>query len=278
VRVPFERLHHLVTVPAAVNGVEAPFVLDTGIGLTLLSTWLQEEAGCELTGARFSGRRMSGQEVEVPMAAAHSLRLGPVEQIGLEVGVIDLGELSLGSRAVGGFLSLAYFAEAPFTFDYAGRAVVIETPSSLDERRRAGDAVELSLERDGPSLVAFMPLTIPGGRSMSVAVDTGSETLILDGRFASEVGIDLERRDLRRVEGTDETGHAFVRTFARLAGIIHPTDEPELAQTEPEVMFQRIIHDGLIGDAFLRRYSATFDVETCSLILGPGEGDPGGAY
>jgi hypothetical protein len=214
----------------------------------------------------------------VPLAGARSVRFGPIEQRSLEVGVIDLGELSVGEHPIGGFLSLAFLAESPFTFDYRHEQVVVETPRSLDERRRAGDAVELSLERDGPSLVAFMPLTIPGGRSISVEVDTGSETLILDERFAAEVGIDLERPELRRMEGTDETGHAFVRTFARLAGVIHPTDEPELAQTEPEVMFQRIIHDGLIGDSFLRRFSATFDVEACSLILGPGEGDPGGPY
>ena len=204
----------------------------------------------------------------MPLAAARSIRFGPIERAA-EVGVIDLGDLQAGAGPIGGFLSLDFFAGSPFTFDYANRAIVVETPASLAERRRAGDVIELRLERDGPSLVAFMPLTIPGGRSVSVEVDTGSDTLILDERFAAEVGIDLERHDLRRIEGADETGYAFVRTFAKLAGIIHPTDEPELAQTEPAVMFQRIIHDGLIGDVFLCRYSATYDLEACTLILAP---------
>jgi len=33
-----------------------------------------------------------------------------------------------------------------------------------------------------------------------------------------------------------------------------------LAQDDPEVMFQRIIHDGLLGDAFRRRHVVKFDV------------------
>jgi predicted aspartyl protease len=263
-RIPFERFQHLVTVPAAVNGVDGRFVLDTGIGLTLVSTRLAEAAGCELTGASFLGRRMSGQEVEVPLAAARSLRFGPIAHEGLDVGVIDLGDIPTD-----GFLALGFFAGAPFTFDYPTGEIVVETPASLAERRTAGDAIEVALDRDGPSLVAHMALTIPGGREISVEVDTGSDSLILDERFASDLGIDLDNPNWRRVEGSDETGHAYVRTFAKLAGEIHPAYAPELAQTEPDVMFQRIIHDGLIGDAFLRRFAVTYDLEDCSMIVAP---------
>jgi hypothetical protein len=35
---------------------------------------------------------------------------------------------------------------------------------------------------------------------------------------------------------------------------------PELAQRDPGVMFQRIIHGGLVGRAFLRNFVVTFDV------------------
>jgi hypothetical protein len=33
------------------------------------------------------------------------------------------------------------------------------------------------------------------------------------------------------------------------------------------VRFERIIHDGLLGDAFLRRFSVTFDVPGSRLIF-----------
>ena len=37
----------------------------------------------------------------------------------------------------------------------------------------------------------------------------------------------------------------------------------------PEVMFQRIIHDGLIGDAFLRNFVVTWDIAASQIVLAP---------
>ena len=96
----------------------------------------------------------------------------------------------------------------------------------------------------------------------------GSDALILAERLAGEVGVDLADPGVRRVEGTDETGHAFTRFFTRLEGRIHPTGVPELVQEAPAVMFQRIIYDGLVGDAFLRRFRVTFDVPHRRILFG----------
>ena len=68
----------------------------------------------------------------------------------------------------------------------------------------------------------FMPLTIPGGRSISVEIDMGSDQQILDEGFAEETGASLDSDGERRVEATDETGHAYTRRFTRLAGRILP--------------------------------------------------------
>jgi len=70
------------------------------------------------------------------------------------------------------------------------------------------------------------------------------------------------------VDGTDETGHAYTRWFTKLSGEIHLPSAPELAQHAPDVQFQRIIHDGLVGDAFLRRFAVTYDVAGAELIFG----------
>jgi 2-methylisocitrate lyase-like PEP mutase family enzyme len=52
--VPFRRLEHLVTVPVSVDGLEARFVLDTGIGVTLLSSALAASVGCAPDGRNFT--------------------------------------------------------------------------------------------------------------------------------------------------------------------------------------------------------------------------------
>ena len=176
--VAFERIAHLVTVPVVLNGVEARFVVDSGIGLTIVRDTL---SGCVSTGESFTGTRMSGQSVTVPLGVAPSLVLAGQEHRDVPVGLLDMG----------------------------------------------------------------------------------SDVLILDERFA-----ELGAGEARRVDGTDETGNAYTRTFATLPGRIHPAGAPELSQADPDVMFQSIVYDGLVGDAFLRGFPAvTFDVAAGSLVL-----------
>jgi hypothetical protein len=96
----------------------------------------------------------------------------------------------------------------------------------------------------------------------------GSDDLILDERLAEAAGVDLATPDVRRVESEDPWGDAFTRYFTTLPGRIEPTGAPELAQERPEVMFQRIIHDGLVGDSFLRRQPVTYDLAAGRMIFG----------
>lgn len=265
--IPFGRVAHLVALPVSVSGVETRFILDTGIGPTILSSSLCERAAAAPTGAVFTGLRMSGQEVELALATVPSLRLGNLERRGLEVGVLDLAGFPPELAEIGGFLSLAFFDDQPVTVDYPEECVVLETAETLEARRREGFAVAIELDRSGPSLVAFLPLAVAGAE-ISAELDMGSDALILDERFAALVGVDLDGGDVRRVEGTDETGGTYTRWFTTLPGRIHPTGAPELAQERPEVQFQRIVHDGLVGDSFLRRQPVTYDVAAGRIIFG----------
>ena len=253
----FEYLHHLVVVPVTLDGVERRFVLDSGIGLDLVRDTI---GTCSPTGASFAGRRMSGQEVPVPLAVAPTLSFAGVEHVAAEVGLLDMRGFPPELDDVDGFLSLAFFAHQPFTVDYARRVI-------RDGVEAGGTPVPVHVEVDGPAVTAFMPLTIPSGREISVEVDMGSDCLILDERFAVETGAPLDGEGVRRVEGFDETGNPYVRTFTRITGTIHPTAAPELGQDDPDVMFQRIIHDGLLGHAFLRDFSVTWDLPRSQIRL-----------
>jgi hypothetical protein len=89
-----------------------------------------------------------------------------------------------------------------------------------------------------------MTLELPSGRRVLVEVDMGSDVLILDERFADDVGVDLADDALLRREA------------------------PELGQRDPQVIFQSIIHDGLVGQDFLSRFAAvTWDLAGARLIF-----------
>jgi hypothetical protein len=57
--------------------------------------------------------------------------------------------------------------------------------------------------------------------------------------------------------------------FSRLPGSIHPAGAPQLAQADPDVMVQRLIYDGLVGDSFLRRFGVTYDLPSAEVVLEP---------
>ncbi|HVU76053.1 MAG TPA: retropepsin-like aspartic protease [Gaiellaceae bacterium] len=251
--VPLEYLAHLVTVPVTVNGVETTFVVDSGIGFTILRDTLP---GCVPTGETFTGKRMSGQDVTVPLATAPSLVFGGEERRDVQVGLLDMSGFPDALEHVGGFLSLAFFAETVLTVDYPRGRVVVGGPAD-------GVEVPCRAEWDGPALSLHMPLVLPDGRVAEVEVDMGSDALILDDRFR-----ELGSAEERRVDGTDETGHAYTRRFTTLPGRVHVPGVPELGQDDPEVMFQSIIYDGLVGQQFLRRFVVSFDVAASRLVLG----------
>jgi len=243
---PFRSVAHLVLVPVRVNDVDAWFVIDSGIGLTLLLQATADRAGVTTNGATFTGQRMSGQAVTTPLATLSSLAFDELERRDHTVGVFDLDGLP---DEIDGFLSLAFFAETPFTVDYARSEVRLGSAE--------GTAVGLEVEFDGPAVTAFAPLTLPDGSQVRVEVDMGSDCLILDDAFA--------QGELRSVEGTDETGHTYVRRFGELPGRISLS--PEVWQDDPKVMFQDIRYDGLIGDDFLRRHTVTFDIPGSRMVF-----------
>ena len=258
---PFRYLHHLVTVPVRIDDRhDARFILDSGIGLNIVSASFAEQAGVAVGSRTFSGQRMSGQEVELPLAQLTSLRFDDLRREDVEVGVLDLSGFPPELGEIDGFLSLAFFDEQPFTIDYE-RAVVKLGGSD------GGVSVPLEVERDGPAVTAFMRLVLPGGRVARVEVDMGSDELILDDGLAAGVGVALDDPAVRVVDGTDETGHAYTRRFTTLHGAIHPDGAPAIAQDDPAVMFQRIRYDGLVGDAFLRRFAVTFDLPAGRIVF-----------
>jgi hypothetical protein len=263
--VPFDYLHHLVTVPARIGAVDARFVLDTGMGLVLVTEQLAASVGLVPDGSTYMGRRMSGQEVTVPVARAESLSFAGLTRRDVPVGILDLDEPALAT--VGGFLSLAFFRDRAVTFDYPRREIVVEDAASLEDRTRDGASVEVRVEQDDLSAEVFLRLDVPAAGVVEVEVDTGSDVLILDESLASPAGVDLGAPGVRVVEATDETGHAYRRAFTTLSGSINPVGAPHIAQRDPPVMFQQIIYDGLVGDTFLRGFVVTYDLARSRMIF-----------
>ncbi|HEY2505002.1 MAG TPA: pepsin/retropepsin-like aspartic protease family protein [Streptosporangiaceae bacterium] len=261
--VPFQYQEHMLTVPVVLGDVETTFIFDTGIGINLISPDLAAKVSCVPLDETYGGRRMSGQAVAVPMSTLSSLKLGDFTRENVAVGVFDLA-------GIAGLVSLTNFRSTPVTIDYEAGAIVIEDERSFADRLASGTSVAINVHEDGPfSTDVYIDLTLPGGRSVKVEVDTGSDTLILNQPFAAQNAIDLEAESTRRLLGHDETGHEYARYFTILPGSISLTGASAFRQHDPQVMFQKIIYDGLIGDAFLRNFVTTYDLANSRMIFAP---------
>jgi hypothetical protein len=75
---------------SVVGAIETTFIFDTGIGLNLISADLAARVGCYPDGSTFTGRRMSGQAVTVPLGSLTSLEIGENRMRDVPVGIFDM--------------------------------------------------------------------------------------------------------------------------------------------------------------------------------------------
>ena len=249
----------------AAEAVERRFLLDSGIGVTVVSSSFAARSDVVATAETFAGRRMSGQIVELPLVVLPPLRLGDLLVEDHVAGVLDLGSTQ-GLTGFDGILSLGFFGAHPYTVDPVGMTLTVGRAGADPVE---GTVVPLEVHRDGPSRSVFAQLVLPSGRTVSVEVDTGSQTLILDERFLGDCGLTAGDPGIETTTGTDETGHEWVRHWAVAPGDVHLAAAPQLRQTSPRVQFQKIIYDGLLGSDFLDRHRVTYDIATARMLLDP---------
>ncbi|GAA4356106.1 retropepsin-like aspartic protease [Angustibacter luteus] len=261
----FDRVGHMVRVPVALAGEKHRFLVDSGIGVTVVSPQIAARSDVRLTGETFTGRRMSGQELTLPIVQLPELRLGDYSIHGHRAVVADLGPVD-GPTGFAGILSPRFFAGNAVTTDPDAMSLTVRPVAGLDEQ---GYVIPLQMRAEGPALTPFAVLILPSGREIEVEVDTGSQNTILDVQYLDECGVDLAHASVTTTTGVDETGHEWTRHWSTIAGQVHLKGAPETAQPEPRVQFQEIIHDGLIGTDYLERYRVTLDAVGARLILSP---------
>src|SRR5262245_14489215 len=89
VEVPFTYIAHAIAIPVRVGEIDTRFVLDTGIGINVVTKAISERLGC-VVNDEFRGRRMSGQELTVPMTRLPALTVGGTREADVVAGVYDL--------------------------------------------------------------------------------------------------------------------------------------------------------------------------------------------
>ncbi|MEO8874808.1 MAG: retropepsin-like aspartic protease [Polyangiaceae bacterium] len=160
ISVPFDYVGpSWIRVPADIGGVASHLIFDTGGGITIVSKTLCKQMKCVPDGTA-SGKRMSGQTIEVKMSRVPSITIAGHRVVNARVAVLDTSDLLHPDLGVDGVAGLDLFRDQAVTIDYAQQRFVIENAASLAERHRAGTTTKMHIENDGPSTVVYLPLLL----------------------------------------------------------------------------------------------------------------------
>jgi hypothetical protein len=106
----FERIDDaFLAVPVRVNDqIDTYFILDTGVGVTILDKAISDQLGLKVTGSH-SGKTMSGQTLHVDTSHVSSMTVGRLRKVNVPIGIWDLKKLLPDApqySKIGGFISL----------------------------------------------------------------------------------------------------------------------------------------------------------------------------
>jgi Aspartyl protease len=269
--IPFKyAANHILVIPVTINGKESQFALDTGACVNVISQPLADKLVCRPAG-NVTSKRMSGQSLTMKVVTVPALQVGSCLQKNLPMAAWKLEDAFAGApdmAQVEGIISLEFFKKIPFTIDYARKMIFIENDESLSKRTSEGVSIPIEVyHKHDQTSISFL-LWFSNGNFAKVGVDTGNGALILDEKYMREFNTNRDP-DVKMVKGIDATGHPFVRYCTTLPADVFIAQNRQFTQKKPEVQFQRIIYDGLVGDGFLSNFTVTFDLLHKRIIFAP---------
>jgi hypothetical protein len=136
----------------------------------------------------FTGFRATGEALKLRLYEVNDIEIGDLTLRDPAITVLDA---DLGD--VDGLISLACFRNRPFTVDFAGKKLCLETGRSLAERARVGKKVPIQLDDDrGISLDMFTRVRVNDSLTLQIVLDSGAGFNVyrFNSGFMKDLGID----------------------------------------------------------------------------------------
>jgi hypothetical protein len=253
-----------VLIPATVGDTRSIHViLDTGAGVDILAPSLVRALHGRPAG-QFTGFRMQGDRIDIPLFVIPKLSVGPVVETDAVVGSWDV----LDSLHIDGIVSANDFRRQPLTFDFVDRRVVFETQQSLAARRAAGVTSPIQLDDlRGSSLGLFARFMI-GDAPAQCEIDTGSPATTVNVRYMKLLGIAEDGPSVRKHETHPRVGAPHV-SYSATVPRIALAEAPDRGAANPKVAFSDIIYDCVLGIDHWAGKIVSVDIPDRQLILAP---------
>ena len=257
-RVPFAFDDGTIRVQGTVNGHAVPMRIDLGAGVDVLSQSVGSRA-VNVTG-KFTTLSLTGQRVDLPIGGVVAMALGEFKVDSDTVGIWS----GLGGTGIDGLISASAFRDVTATLDFRNHELLIEDAVSFVDRRRFASRIPLFLQDElGISLSAFARFDFGHGQTGLCVVDTGTQDIMIDRRFAAKLGVNLADPGLKRVK--TPLGNGLETTIGSLT--LDGADDSVVKQ--PRVVFEDLVYDCNVGNAFWADKVITLDIPHRVMYVAP---------
>lgn len=247
-----------IIVPLTVNdSIPANFILDTGAGVTVMSSGFFEKiADSSEACGFFTGFRHDGDRLDGELYSINSIDLGGYKQQNI-IGAIYP---PLDGYGIEGLLSLTFFRNKPFTIDYRNQKLRLLTDSEVSTIAENFTAVPISLHQKGDaSLDISIPVCIGDQVTVNAEFDTGSghELFLINPYFLEQLGLDSAQ-----LESSTYTTPILKRSLTDYLAdqplTICDSDQSAVMKT---VLFREaLIYEALIGSGLFKDKAITIDI------------------
>lgn len=247
--IQLERWRTRWTLRAEIGGATRRLLLDTGGGITLVSSATAKAAGCEPWGRR-TGYNMFGKRFEGPACNGLSVSIAGRRYVPAITGLVNMAALNPADSALDGIAALDLFDGRAVTLDLSHGRLIVESPASLRARVGAMRPLPIRLKREVEGLALAVTTGIPTSRGwLWMELDSGNGgTVLVSKPVAALVGLDSSVAARQPAD------------FAVTNGVrVHTTDAftPDL------------IMDGNLGMPFLRNWVITLDLQAGTGWIAP---------
>lgn len=159
--IQFEHVGHFIRIPVGIpNGDAGRFLVDTGIGITMVNSGFAQQHRLEPTGRDFVGTRMAGDTVTAPLMRLPTLEVADRQFSDLTVAVADLGPTG-GPSGFDGIVGLDLFGDLPLTIDpFRARVRLGGDPDPQ------GTSIPVVVERNEESVCLYVEVCLPDGTAV----------------------------------------------------------------------------------------------------------------
>lgn len=268
-KIKFQLVNNLVVLPVIVNGVELSFILDTGVGSTIIFS-LENRDSLKLKNATKIFLRGLGEDepIEAVKSVHNQVKIGDAISRNHTIYLVYDQSINFSPRMgfpIHGIIGYDFFKDFAVEMNYARERITIKPPGGFRVKKcRKCFTTSLKFLDGKRPFMDIKHFTSKGVVNLNMLIDSGSGSGLW--LFENEaLGIEVPQQSFRDFLGRGFSGDIY-GSNAKISSLkIGPFELKNVTTSFPDSIYLTEIsvkeRQGSIGGAVLKRFNVTYDYQ-----------------